>query len=67
VKNTLIYVLAGAAAGLLVAQCLPALGKSGLDRGLSNLAFNLGAQKPYAVDGCVGAGLGLLAGLLRGK
>jgi len=66
-KKTLVYVLAGAAVGLLVAQYFPALGKSGLDRGLSRLAYNLGAQRPYAVDGCIGAGLGLLAGLLAGK
>jgi hypothetical protein len=66
-KKSLAYALVGAAAGILVAQYFPALGKNGLDRGLSKLAYNLGAQRPYAVDACIGAGLGFLASLLAGK
>jgi hypothetical protein len=67
VKKTLAFALVGAAAGVLVAQYFPALGKNGLDRGLSKLAYNLGAQRPYALDAGVGAAIGFLVGLLAGK
>ena len=63
-KKALALAVVGAAAGILVAQYFPALGKSGLDRGLSKLAYGLGAERPYTVDACIGAGLGFLAGLL---
>jgi hypothetical protein len=67
VKKAFAFTLVGAAAGILVAQYFPALGKSGLDRGLSKLAYNLGAQRPYALDAGIGAGIGLLIGLFAGK
>ena len=66
-KKAFACALVGAAAGILVAQYFPALGKSGLDRGLSKLAYNLGAQRPYAVDAAIGAAVGFLAGLVAGK
>lgn len=61
------FALIGAAVGLLVAQFLPSLGKSGLDKGLSDFAFELGAKKPYLVNAGIGAGLGALLGLATAK
>jgi len=66
-RKALAFAVVGAAAGILVAQYFPALGKSGLDRGLSKLAYHLGAERPYAVDAGIGAGIGFLVGLLAGK
>ena len=62
-RTVLIYTLVGAAAGLLVAQFLPTLGRTGLDKGLSDMAYGLGAAKPFAHNAAWGAGLGALLGL----
>jgi len=54
--------LVGAIAGLLVAEFFPSLGKSGLEKGLSDLAFDLGSKKPYLMNGGIGAAVGALIG-----
>ena len=43
------------------------IGKSGLEKGLSDFAFEMGAKKPYLVDAGIGAGLGALLGLAISK
>lgn len=62
-----VYAIVGAAAGLLVAQFFPSLGKQGISAGLSDMAFSLGAQRPFLLDAAIGAVLGALLGLLTGK
>jgi hypothetical protein len=57
----------GALIGLAVAQFFPSLGKSGLAKGLSDFAFEMGAKKPYLMDAGIGAGLGALLGLALSK
>lgn len=66
-KNIVLYALIGAAAGLAVAHFFPSLGKAGLDKGFSDIAFGLGAKKPYAMDAGIGAALGALIGFLTQK
>ena len=58
-----LFALVGAAVGLLLAQFFPSLGKSGLDKGFSDLGFAMGAKKPYLFNAGVGAGIGALLGL----
>lgn len=52
----------GILAGLITAHFFPSLGKSGLDKGLTDFAVSLGGQKPYLVDGAIGGGIGALLG-----
>ncbi len=66
-RNALLFALIGAAAGLAVAHFFPSLGKSGLDKGFSDLAFGLGAKKPYLLDAGIGAALGAVIGFLTDK
>jgi len=66
-NKVIMAALIGAVAGVLVAQFFPSLGKSGLDKGLSDFAFEMGAKKPYLVDAGIGAGLGALLGLAFSK
>jgi hypothetical protein len=66
-RQALLFALIGAAAGLLAAQFLPSLGKSGLDKGFSDLAFELGAKRPYLLNAAVGAAIGAVIGGILGK
>lgn len=66
-RQILLYALIGAAVGLLVAQFLPSLGRSGLDKGFSDLAFELGAQRPYLLNAGIGAAVGALIGGIFSK
>lgn len=61
------YAVVGLVVGLLVAQFFPSLGKGGLDKGLSDFAFEMGAKRPYLMDAGIGAGLGALLGLAFSK
>ena len=66
-RSVLVWILVGTAAGLVVAQYMPSLGHSGLDKGLSDMAYGLGAAKPFAQDAGLGAAVGALLGLAMQK
>lgn len=64
IKNSLLYAAIGAAVGLLIAHFFPLLGKSGLDKSLTDLTLKLGAEKPYVMDASIGAAVGAAIGFL---
>ena len=66
-KNIAIYALIGLAAGLLIAQFFPSLGKGEVAAGLNDVAVALGKDRPYATFGGVGALVGAIIGAVTGK
>lgn len=66
-KNIALSALIGAAVGLLLAHFFPSLGKDGLSKGLSDIAFDLGAQRPYALNAGLGAAIGAVLGFVTQK
>ena len=65
-KKIVVSAAVGLLIGVLVAEFFPNIGKTEAASGLSNLAYNLGKQKPYLNYGAIGAVVGALVGALTG-
>ena len=66
-SKIILFAVVGALVGLALAQFLPNLGKTDAAAALSNAAYALGKDKPYAVYSAVGAVVGAILGVFTSK
>ena len=66
-KNILVFVIVGAAAGLVLAQYYPDLGLAKGERFAAGLGRAFGADKPFVRNALIGAVAGALLGLFGKK
>lgn len=66
-KKILVYVVLGAAAGLLLAEFFPALGMGKGEKFVTDIGRAFGADKPYLRNASIGAIVGGFIGFFSKK